>query len=48
MLEQLVSAIAARIRLRPEDGAIGWLVLGVIIGAILIIILLVQLIIPGD
>jgi len=35
-------------RLRTEDGAIGWLILGVVIGAILIIVLVVQLIIPGN
>jgi hypothetical protein len=41
-------ALASRIDLRRQDGAIGWLILGIIIGAILIIILIVQLLIPGD
>jgi hypothetical protein len=33
---------------RDEDGAIGWLALGILIGAVLIIVLLVKLLIPGD
>jgi hypothetical protein len=41
-------SLISRIDLRREEGAIGWLILGVIIGAILIIILIVQLLIPGD
>ena len=31
-----------------EDGAIGWLTLGIIIGAILVVVLLIKLLIPGD
>jgi hypothetical protein len=33
---------------REEDGAIGWLIVGIVIGAVVIIVLLVQLVIPGD
>jgi hypothetical protein len=35
-------------RLPEEKGAIGWLILGVLIGIILVIVVIVQLIIPGD
>jgi hypothetical protein len=33
---------------REERGAIGWLILGIIIGVILVIVAIVQLLIPGD
>ena len=33
---------------RDERGAIGWLILGIIIGVILVIVAIVQLLIPGD
>jgi NhaP-type Na+/H+ or K+/H+ antiporter len=35
-------------RLRRQEGAVGWLVIGVIIGAILVVGLIVKLLIPGD
>ena len=36
-------------RLMPhENGAVGWLALGILLGAILVIIAIVQLLIPGD
>ncbi|HXF36647.1 MAG TPA: hypothetical protein VNO17_05630 [Actinomycetota bacterium] len=35
-------------RLRQERGAVGWLILGIVIGVILVIWAIVALIVPGD
>jgi hypothetical protein len=35
-------------RLREERGAVGWLILGIVIGVILVIWAIVALIVPGD
>jgi len=43
-----LDALLRTIGPRDENGAIGWLALGVLIGAVLIIVLLVKLLIPGD
>lgn len=48
MLRQLVSMLSARLDLSGENGAIGWLALGIVIGVILVIVAIVQLLIPGD
>jgi hypothetical protein len=46
-MSQLVSMLLGRLMPR-EDGAVGWLALGILLGAILVIIAIVQLLIPGD
>ena len=33
---------------REESGAVGWLVVGVILGAIRVVVLIIKLLIPGD
>ena len=33
---------------RDEDGAIGWLLIGIVLGVLLVIGLIVKLLIPGD
>ena len=37
-----------RVDLQRDDGAVGWLVLGVLLGAIIVVVVIVQLLIPGD
>ena len=43
----LLSALVGRIEPRDEEGAIGALILGIIIGAALIIFGIIKLLIPG-
>ena len=45
---QLVSMTLGRLTPHDEDGAVGWLALGILVGAILVVIAIVQLVIPGD
>ena len=33
---------------RDEDGAVGWLLIGIVLGVLLVIGLIVKLLIPGD
>lgn len=42
-LQELVRAMRS-----DEDGAIGWLTLGIVIGAILIVVLIIKFLIPGE
>jgi hypothetical protein len=48
MRSALQSLASYYLNLRRDDGAVGWLVLGVLLGAILVVIMIVQLLIPGD
>ena len=43
----LLQMIENRLRL-DERGAVGWLLIGMIVGALLIIGLIIKLLIPGD
>jgi len=46
-MSQLVPRLLGRL-MPHENGAVGWLALGILLGAILVIIAIVQLLIPGD
>ena len=51
MVTSIVHALLGRPeveRLRDERGAVGWLILGIVLGVILVIWAVVALIIPGD
>jgi hypothetical protein len=43
----LIDELARKVH-RDEDGAVGWLLIGMILGAILIVVLIIKLLIPGD
>lgn len=43
----VVEALDRRVP-RDEDGAIGWLLIGIVLGVLLVIGLIVKLLIPGD
>lgn len=47
LILQWLSAPLARLR-EEQTGAVGWLIVGIIVGAIGIIVLIVKLLIPGD
>ena len=47
LLDRLLTPVLGRLH-RQERGAVGWLIIGVLIGMVLVVILIVQLIIPGD
>ncbi|MDQ4124059.1 MAG: hypothetical protein M3134_00470 [Actinomycetota bacterium] len=48
MLTWVHRELQSRVRPREEDGAIGWLALGIIIGVLLVIFGIVKFLIPGD
>jgi hypothetical protein len=48
LMRTALMSLASRFDVRREDGAVGWLILGVVIGAIIVVVLIVQLLIPGD
>lgn len=43
----MIGALDRRIP-RDEDGAVGWLLIGIVVGVLLVIGLIVKLLIPGD
>lgn len=47
MMMTVMAALDRRVP-RDEDGAIGWLLIGIVLGVLLVIGLIVKLLIPGD
>lgn len=43
----LLQMVQSRVRI-DERGAVGWLLIGMIVGALLIVGLIIKLLIPGD
>ncbi|MEX0834182.1 MAG: hypothetical protein WD276_09995 [Actinomycetota bacterium] len=46
MLTELI--IQAARRLREQSGAVGWLIVGVLLGIVLIVFLIIKFLIPGE
>ena len=47
ILTHLINQAIASVH-RREDGAIGWLVVGILIGVVLVIFGIIKFVIPGD
>ncbi|HVL33202.1 MAG TPA: hypothetical protein VM600_06435 [Actinomycetota bacterium] len=48
MLESLVHAVQSRISFRSERGAVGALIIGIVIGVILVVFGIIKFLIPGE
>ncbi|HEX2031096.1 MAG TPA: hypothetical protein VHL78_06825 [Actinomycetota bacterium] len=47
-MTQALLDLGRRLSLHREDGAIGWVVLGIVIGIGLIVFAIIKFLIPGD